>query len=68
MTTANSRSTDYPIELGVPDGYLVEAAIAIGCMGDKSLLPESLRAREQPSDRVPLVQPVREGHFGATKA
>jgi hypothetical protein len=39
MTTANSRSTDYPIELGVPDGYLVEAAIAIGCMGDKSLLP-----------------------------
>jgi hypothetical protein len=67
MTTANSPSTDYPIELGVPDGYRVEAVIAIGKQGDKSLLPES-RAREQPSDRVPLAQLVREGHFGATKA
>jgi len=55
-------------ELGVPDGYRVEAAIAIGRRGDKSLLPESLRAREQPNDRVPLAQLVREGHFGSTQS
>src|SRR5262245_56764903 len=53
-------------ELGVPDGYRVEVAIAIGRRGDKSLLPESLQAREQPNDRLPLRELVREGHFGAT--
>jgi nitroreductase len=42
-------------ELGVPDGYRVEAAIAIGKRGDKSLLPESLQAREVQSQRVPLM-------------
>jgi hypothetical protein len=52
-------------ELGVPDGYRVEAAIAIGRRGDRSLLPESLQAREQPNGRVPLPQVVGEGHFGA---
>ena len=51
------------IELGVPSNFRVEAAIAIGRPGDKSLLPESLRAREQPSDRVPLSQLVSEGRF-----
>jgi nitroreductase len=55
-------------ELGVPEGYRVEAAIAIGRPGDKALLPESLQAREQPSDRVPLAQLVGEGHFGAIKS
>jgi nitroreductase len=55
-------------ELGVPAGYRVEAAIAVGRRGDKSLLPESLQAREQPSGRVPLRELVREGHFGATTA
>jgi nitroreductase len=52
-------------ELGVPDGYRVEAAIAIGRRGDRSLLPESLQAREQPNGRVPLPQVAGEGHFGA---
>ena len=55
-------------ELAVPDGYRVEAAIAIGRRGDKSLLPESLRAREQPNDRMPLARLVGEGHFGAIKS
>jgi len=50
-------------ELGVPADYRVEAAIAIGRPGDKSLLPEALRAREQPSDRLPLSQLVQEGKF-----
>jgi nitroreductase len=55
-------------ELGVPDGYRVEAAIAIGKQGDKSLLPEALQAREAPSDRLPLAQIAGEGSFGAIKA
>jgi nitroreductase len=55
-------------ELGVPEGYRVEAAIAIGKRGDKSLLPEALQARELQSGRLPLRELVREGHFGATKA
>jgi nitroreductase len=52
-------------ELGVPAGYRVEAAIAIGRPGDKSLLPEVLRARELPSDRLPLAQLVMEGKFAS---
>ncbi len=55
-------------ELGVPPDYRVEAAIAIGRPGDKSLLPEALRAREQPSDRLPLPQLVWEGRFDATRS
>jgi nitroreductase len=55
-------------ELGVPDGYRVEAAIAIGKQGDKSILPESLAAREAPSDRLPLSQLAGEGSFGAIKS
>jgi nitroreductase len=50
-------------ELKVPAGYRVEAAIAIGRAGDKSLLPEGLAAREAPSDRMPLAELVREGSF-----
>jgi nitroreductase len=51
------------VELGVPADYRVEAAIAIGQPGDKSMLPEPLRAREQPSDRLPLSQLAWEGRF-----
>jgi nitroreductase len=54
------------IELGVPADWRVEAAIAIGRPGDKSILPESLRAREQPSDRLPLSQLAWEGRFQGT--
>ncbi len=53
------------VELGVPSGYRVEAAIAIGRRGDKSVLPEALQAREMPSDRLPLAQIVSEGRFKA---
>ena len=55
-------------ELGVPPDYRVEAAIAIGRPGDKSLLPESLRAREEPSGRLPLSQLACEGRFDATRS
>jgi nitroreductase len=50
--------------LNVPDDYRVEAAIAIGRLGDKSSLPENLQARENPSGRRPLSEIVLEGGFG----
>ena len=49
----------------LPPGYKVEAAIAIGRAGDKSILPEALQSREQPSERMPLSQLVNEGKFPA---
>jgi nitroreductase len=51
------------VELGVPPDHRVEAAIAIGKPGDKSILADALRAREQPSGRLPLSELVREGRF-----
>jgi len=53
------------IELNVPDGFRVEAAIAIGKPGDKSILPEGLQAREAPSSRNPLAASALEGGFPA---
>jgi len=50
-------------QLNVPDGYRVEAAIAVGRKGDKSILPEGLQAREMPSSRNPLAQMALEGGF-----
>lgn len=51
-------------ELAVPDVFRLEAAIAIGRRGDKSILPEALQAREAPSDRKPLAELVFHGRFG----
>ena len=51
------------VALGVPDGFHVEAAIAIGQPGDKSQLPEALQAREQPSSRKAIHEIAAEGHF-----
>jgi nitroreductase len=50
-------------ELNVPQGYRVEAAIAIGRWGDPASLPEALRAREQPSSRTPVADISFEGGF-----
>jgi hypothetical protein len=50
-------------ELNVPPGYRVEAAIAIGRLGHKSLLSEALAAREEPSDRKALAEIAFEGGF-----
>lgn len=52
-------------ELNVPKGYRVEAAYAVGKLGDKSSLPEALQAREQPNDRKPLTELAFEGGFPA---
>jgi hypothetical protein len=52
-------------QLNVPAGYRVEAAYAIGRKGDPAQLPEQLRAREFPSDRLPLHELAFEGGFPA---
>lgn len=50
--------------LGVPEGYTVEAAVAIGRRSDdKSFLAEALQSRESPSPRLPLKAIAAEGKF-----
>ncbi|WP_438751168.1 nitroreductase family protein [Pararhizobium sp. O133] len=51
--------------LGIPDGYRVEAAAAIGRLGDKAQLPDYLQARETPSPRRPLSELAFNGSFKA---
>lgn len=54
-------------ELGVPEpDYEAMAAIAVGVHGDPADLPEPLRAREAPSDRVPAASFVHRGRFTPT--
>lgn len=52
-------------ELNVPDDYRVELAFALGRIGDKSILPEGLSAREEPNGRNPQGDFVFEGEFPA---
>lgn len=52
-------------ELHMPPGHRVEAAIAIGRKGDKSLLPEAMAAREMPNTRESLAASMFEGSFPA---
>ena len=47
--------------LKIPEGYQVEAMVAVGKPGDPGALPEKLRERESPNDRKPLSQVVCEG-------
>lgn len=50
-------------ELEIPDRFRIEAAIAVGRIADKSILPEALQAREVPSDRKPVAAFAFEGNF-----
>lgn len=50
-------------ELNIPDGFRIEAAVAIGRLGDPATLPEKLQAREVPSDRKPLDEIAYPGNF-----
>jgi nitroreductase len=50
-------------ELGVPERFRVEAGVAIGRMGDLSVLDEKLQAREVPSDRKPIAEFAFRGAF-----
>lgn len=52
-------------ELAVPDGFRIEAAVAIGKQGDPASLPDALREREVPSDRKPLDEIAYPGNFRA---
>jgi nitroreductase len=49
--------------IALPDEYALEAAIAIGKPGDKSMLSEMLQSRETPSGRNPVSAFAFEGHF-----
>jgi nitroreductase len=51
------------VELHVPDAYRVEAAIALGRKGDKSMLPEAQHAREAPNGREKVGNFAFEGKF-----
>jgi nitroreductase len=50
-------------QLAIPDDYQLHAVVAIGRLGDKSLLPEALQARELPNQRLPLAKLAAEGRF-----
>jgi len=53
------------VELRVPERFRIEAAAAVGRLGDPATLSEKLRAREVPSDRRPLAETVFHGRFPA---
>ena len=50
-------------ELAIPERYRIEAACAIGRIGDPATLDEKLRARELPSGRKPIEEFVFRGNF-----
>jgi hypothetical protein len=50
-------------DLGIPEGYKIEAMAAVGRPGNADELPENLLKREFPSDRRPLKEFVKEGFF-----
>jgi nitroreductase len=47
----------------IPEGYRVEAGVAVGRLADKSVLPERYREREFPSQRKPLSDVAFRGKF-----
>ena len=53
------------VELAIPAHFRVNAAVAVGKIGQKSLLSEALQAREKPSERKPLVEIVSAGKMPA---
>ena len=50
-------------ELGIPEGFRLEAAVAIGRQAPAENLPEGLRDMEVPSDRKPLSEIAIAGNF-----
>ncbi len=50
-------------ELGVPDGYEVQAMAAVGVLADSATLTEPYREREKPSTRKELSGIAAEGGF-----
>ena len=67
LVTHGMQGFDYErarAELRIPEGFRVEAMVAVGRPGDPARLPEQLREREAPSTRKPLSEITREGAFG----
>jgi nitroreductase len=50
-------------DLNIPDGFQVEAMVAVGKPGAKDSLPEALQKREFPSSRKNLSEIICEGPF-----
>lgn len=50
--------------LNIPEGYTIEAMVAVGKPGPLSVLPEALQAKEKQSGRNELKSFVFEGTFG----
>jgi nitroreductase len=66
LATHGMQGFDYErarAELNIPEGFRVEAMVAVGRHGDPAQLPEAMRAREAPSDRKPLSEITCEGPF-----
>ena len=66
LATHGMQGFDYErarAELNIPEGFRVEAMIAVGRPGDPARLPERLREREAPSGRKPLSEITCEGRF-----
>jgi nitroreductase len=66
LVTHGMQGFDYErarTELNIPEGFRVEAMVAVGRPGDPAQLPEPLREREAPSGRKPLSEITREGAF-----
>ncbi|MBV9931533.1 MAG: nitroreductase family protein [Alphaproteobacteria bacterium] len=53
------------VELRVPERFRIEAAVAVGRLGDPAALAGKLRDREVPSGRRPLAETVFHGRFPA---
>lgn len=49
--------------LGIPEGFQIEAMIAVGRPGNVEDLPEPQRSRETPNSRRPLAETICEGPF-----
>ena len=66
LVTHGMQGFDYErarAELNIPEGFRVEAMVAVGRPGDPANLPEQAREREKPSDRKPLSEVTCEGPF-----
>jgi len=50
-------------ELGIPPGYAINAVVAVGRRGDKSLIPETFHGAETPNGRRPVAELAFSGRF-----
>jgi nitroreductase len=66
LVTHGMQGFDYErarAELNIPEGFRVEAMVAVGRPGDPAQLPEKVRERESPSGRKSLSEITCEGAF-----